>query len=351
MKILTLILSIYTIVASAQEATVFVNMDTNTCKNIEISGVIDKKYYNKHTLFEKSIKTKSNQYKFVLQIDKKFPLPYALVCNVSENDFVQTFPFLLNSNLTSFNIVGNLKTTEQPLPLKTKKNLIINDQYRFNKYFLDNYALFFDFTNSDKNEKLDNLLINYSIKNHNSYMLFWTLVYQFQFKGYREAYRISFNNLSNEIKNSEYGKLFNEDLFNAQFFSNGKKFIDLKFNKNSISKSFGSKFTLIDFWFSNCKPCLEEIPNHKLIYSKYKNKGFEIISISTDRTRDIENWKKVIKEKELFWQQNLDENGIEAKKYNINKFPTNFLLDYEGKIIKKDISSEELEKFLEENLK
>ena len=65
-------------------------------------------------------------------------------------------------------------------------------------------------------------------------MLFWTLVYQFQFKGYREAYRISFNNLSNEIKNSEYGKLFNEDLFNAQFFSNGKKFIDLKFNKNSI---------------------------------------------------------------------------------------------------------------------
>ena len=40
-----------------------------------------------------------------------------------------------------------------------------------------------------------------------------------------------------------------------------------------------------------------------------------------------------------------------SKKYSINKFPTNFLLDSEGKIIKRDIPQEELEKFLEENLK
>ena len=47
----------------------------------------------------------------------------------------------------------------------------------------------------------------------------------------------------------------------------------------------------------------------------------------------------------------LDENGNISKKYSINKFPTNFLLDSEGKIIKRDIPQEELEKFLEENLK
>ena len=65
----------------------------------------------------------------------------------------------------------------------------------------------------------------------------------------------------------------------------------------------------------------------------------------------IENWKKVIAKNNITWQNLLDENGNISKKYSINKFPTNFLLDSEGKIIKRDIPQEELEKFLEENLK
>ena len=94
-----------------------------------------------------------------------------------------------------------------------------------------------------------------------------------------------------------------------------------------------------------------KIPYYKELYEKYKDKNFSIISISTDRTQDIENWKKVIAKNNITWQNLLDENGNISKKYSINKFPTNFLLDSEGKIIKRDIPQEELEKFLEENLK
>ncbi|WHF52601.1 TlpA disulfide reductase family protein [Chryseobacterium gotjawalense] len=83
----------------------------------------------------------------------------------------------------------------------------------------------------------------------------------------------------------------------------------------------------------------------------YKDKGFEIIVFSTDRTLDIANWRKTVDKNNLSWQNVLDENGVEAKKYNINQFPTTFLLDAEGNIIKKNISPEELAQFLEENLK
>ncbi|MCB0463943.1 MAG: redoxin domain-containing protein [Flavobacteriaceae bacterium] len=31
-----------------------------------------------------------------------------------------------------------------------------------------------------------------------------------------------------------------------------------------------------------CKPCINELPNIKALYSKYKNKGLEVVSVSID---------------------------------------------------------------------
>ena len=87
------------------------------------------------------------------------------------------------------------------------------------------------------------------------------------------------------------------------------------------------------------------------MFSEYKNKGFNIISISTDRTVDVELWKKRIDENELDWDQYLDENGKEAFTDKIISFPTNFLIDEKGNVIQKNISLEELEILLKENLK
>ena len=118
-----------------------------------------------------------------------------------------------------------------------------------------------------------------------------------------------------------------------------------------FSYTLGKKYTLIDFLFSYCAPCLEEIPKYKEVYSKYKNKGFEIIAISSDWTQDISNWQKTIDKNDLVWQNFHDKNKKETKKYNINSFPTTFLLDFKGKIIKKNPSLKDLEAFLEDNLK
>jgi hypothetical protein len=47
----------------------------------------------------------------------------------------------------------------------------------------------------------------------------------------------------------------------------------------------------------------------------------------------------------------LDENGVETAKQNITAFPTTFLIDDKGEVLKYNISSQELKIFLNESLK
>ncbi|MDR6544184.1 thiol-disulfide isomerase/thioredoxin [Chryseobacterium rhizosphaerae] len=197
----------------------------------------------------------------------------------------------------------------------------------------------------------DSLLLNLSKKTSNSYVLFWKLVGKFESKGYKNVYDQIFNNLNTSVKKSSVGLIFDNQLKKSEKIALGSIFPDLIFDNRHIVAELGEKYTLIDFWFSYCQPCIEDFPKYREIYSKYHHRGFEIINISTDRTKDKDNWKRVIKEKELIWEHFLDENGMKAKQYNINKFPTNFLLDTSGRIIKKDITPEELEIYLNENLK
>ena len=106
----------------------------------------------------------------------------------------------------------------------------------------------------------------------------------------------------------------------------------------------------MDFWYSNCRPCIAQFPHLRETYQAYQSQGFEIIGISTDRTRYKENWMKAIDKYQLSWPQYWDQDGVESSKLSINKFPSNFLLDQHGKIIKKDLRPVELEEFLKENM-
>jgi thiol-disulfide isomerase/thioredoxin len=114
-----------------------------------------------------------------------------------------------------------------------------------------------------------------------------------------------------------------------------KNFVLNDQNGNPISfDSFRGKYVWIDFWASWCGPCKEAFPHMREIYTKYKDKNFEILGISTDSK--IEPWLKILTQINNPWPQVWDSKNIMSE-FAVTAFPTSFLIDPAGKIILKEV--------------
>ena len=157
------------------------------------------------------------------------------------------------------------------------------------------------------------------------------------------------NQFSDEAKGSYYGKIVFEELFPEGL--KDKPAPDFTVTTDDgieipLAKLLeGKKYVLIDFWASWCKPCRNEIPNFKRIYDIFSPKGFEIISISTDKS--AEDWKKALDEENLPWPNYLDKSDI-ATIYKVKLIPTTYLVNESGIIIEENLKGEELMSKLKE---
>lgn len=118
-------------------------------------------------------------------------------------------------------------------------------------------------------------------------------------------------------------------------------------NVNFMSEVSKNKLTILDFWASWCRPCMDEMPNMINIYNKYSDKGLGIVGVSLDERE--QDWKGTIKSKGLKWLQLSDLQGWEspvAKKYGVQSIPHIIVIDQKGNIIADNLRGASLEEFI-----
>jgi thiol-disulfide isomerase/thioredoxin len=131
-------------------------------------------------------------------------------------------------------------------------------------------------------------------------------------------------------------------------------FTSLDTNRKSLSLKEvvkKGKVTLVDFWASWCLPCRKENPNVVRAYQTFHDKGFNILSVSLDKSEAA--WKQAINQDGMPWYH---VSGLQywnepvAKLFGITGVPDSFLVDGEGKIIARGLRAEQLLKRLAELL-
>lgn len=169
-----------------------------------------------------------------------------------------------------------------------------------------------------------------------------------------DSLKILYSILSPAVQQSVNGKTVIDFIENTEKLAIGMPAPDFMIadmnGKNISLKDFKGKYVLLEFWASWCSPCRKENPNLKKAYSRFHDKGFEIIGISLDLPDFKKAWLEAIKADSLPWIQ-LSLNRAVIKEYNVQRIPASFLIAPDGKILSKDLRGEEVEKKLAELIK
>ncbi len=100
------------------------------------------------------------------------------------------------------------------------------------------------------------------------------------------------------------------------------------FGKKFTKSNYKNQITIINFWATWCKPCLEEIPSLNRLKDKMKNKPFEIISINyAEKPETIIAFMKLVN---VEYPILIDESGEQAVQWNVFAFPSTFVIGVDG---------------------
>jgi len=108
---------------------------------------------------------------------------------------------------------------------------------------------------------------------------------------------------------------------------------------------YRGKIVLLEFWATWCGPCIQQMPKMKEVYETFRgNKNFVMLGMNLDW--DAKKAEKYIAVQKLDWPQlslgNMAESDI-VNKYGIGGVPTLVLIGPDGKIIAKNLHSEQIQ--------
>jgi len=101
--------------------------------------------------------------------------------------------------------------------------------------------------------------------------------------------------------------------------------------KSTVEINSNLNFTVLDFWFTACPPCIKEHNEILANPNMFTNLNAEIIGISTDKKQ--EKWIKYLEKRNVNWKNyRISETNLD-KDLGIWSFPTYIILDKENNVV------------------
>ena len=100
--------------------------------------------------------------------------------------------------------------------------------------------------------------------------------------------------------------------------------------KQIDSKKLKGKVTVLNFWFTHCRPCVGEFPSLNKLVEEYGNKKVNFISLALDKKEKVDSF---LITHPLKYEVIADATKtIEA--FKMNSYPINIVLDKKWRVIK-----------------
>ncbi|MEE0309693.1 MAG: TlpA disulfide reductase family protein, partial [Slackia isoflavoniconvertens] len=108
---------------------------------------------------------------------------------------------------------------------------------------------------------------------------------------------------------------------------------------NSDGLFSSSKVTVMNFWFTTCKPCVGELGNLEQLNKELAEKGGQVVGVNSftldGNKGDIADAKDVLNKKGVTYKNIWFKSDSEAGKLtsNLFSFPTTYVIDQNGNIV------------------
>jgi len=134
-----------------------------------------------------------------------------------------------------------------------------------------------------------------------------------------------YKNFSDKHKNTQWAGRIERFLNNTKFENVSLPTLDRNTNEDIIQDT--TKFNLIVFTASWCRPCIEEIPLLKKIYNDLE-KDLVLTYISLDKEKDLRAFQKLVMDENIPWRSLLAYQDVEGimNKYFVSGIPHSVLV-------------------------
>ena len=112
-------------------------------------------------------------------------------------------------------------------------------------------------------------------------------------------------------------------------------------------KDFRGKVVILDFWATWCGPCRMEIPHFQELVKRHKQRGLVVVGVAMDEP-GAEVVKPFVKKSGIEYVVLLGDTYTANRYGGVNALPTTFVIDRQGRVIKKYVGYRSLESFEED---